>query len=172
MDCAGGRFMPKKMTAPHTKMIMAMPSGMTVQPISSASDPSICSALRCVERRKRTANTMMVIPISDEKKMSTARMNTKSKSTWLAMVEACCGMNGRLVRKLGRVRLPSFVTPQHHEHEAAEHEHGGDGSHADHVHRDQAVLPARGIVVVAVERERVHDSADALLRGLDHREPQ
>src|SRR4051812_16927947 len=114
---------------------------------------------------------MIVIVITEVKKISTARMNKNSKSTWLAIVEACCGMNGRFFRKLGRAGLPMRavpLAPEHHQHEAAERQHRRDSAHPHYVHDHRAVFPARRVVVVAVERERIYDRANALLRTLHH----
>src|SRR4051812_33501616 len=108
---------------------------------------------------------MMVMAMTVEKNTSTERTKRDSKSTWLATVEACSGMKGRLERNLGMPGLSSrgvhAIAAEHHQHEGAQREHGGDRPDAHDVHDDGTVFPARRIVVVAVERERVDDGANA-----------
>ena len=73
---------------------MTMAKGMTVQPISSASDPwTSAPSSVALRRRKRIMNTTIRPAMSTVKKAVMASRNSVSASTWPATVEACSGMS-------------------------------------------------------------------------------
>ncbi len=60
------------MTAPQTKMTMKITSGITDQVISSADEPSICSATIPRRRRYFVANTRIMLKIARHMKADSA----------------------------------------------------------------------------------------------------
>src|SRR6185437_745103 len=95
IDDLGGCFSWKKSTAPQAKITIAMPSGTSVQKISSGMEPWICTGTGCLSFRYFTANTQISRATRTVKKMVTPKMKKNSASTLGDSVEADSGNSGK-----------------------------------------------------------------------------
>src|SRR5262245_65373599 len=91
----GGCISWKKRTAPQAKITMAMPSGTSVQKISSGMEPWICTGTGCFSFRYFVANTRISSATSVVKKIVMPRIKKYSASTRADIVDADSGNNGK-----------------------------------------------------------------------------
>src|SRR5437016_3364578 len=166
----------KNTCAPHTNMIIVMPSGMNVQSSSSASEPWIASPTSLsFFRWNFTANTTTRSAIRIVKNAETARRKKYSASIVAACSEACCGKKGKFVNTSGSVRdlrrmvysaacRPAPLPAKAHEDERQHTRDRADEADAHCEQRCRAVLPRRRIVVVAEQQHRIDDAAQLVVR--------
>src|SRR5580700_4497989 len=149
--------------------------GIVLHVISSGVEPSICSARTPGRWRKRAAKktrqvkiSRVIIPVTMSRKMYRA-------STCPAIVEACCGHNGKLlsIPSLCR-RLPGYgeiQSPQDKE-KSSEHENRCSRRQPQNIADHRTVFSGLRIVVIAIEQHGIDGIADLALRGLNQSHAQ
>src|SRR3954467_6595923 len=164
----------KNTCAPHTNMIMVMPSGMIVHSSSSASEPWMATpiSVSCL-RRNLIAKTTTRIAMSAVNSAVTATRKKYRASTCPACSDAACGKKGKFVNmRLSAACRRAPLAAEADEQERQERTHRRDESHADGVDHDHAISPRRRVVVVAEQQDLVAHRPEHVVRRLDQGQAQ
>src|SRR5580698_427056 len=160
------------MTAPQRKMIMKIPSGIIDQVISSADEPSICSASTPRRRRYMVANTTIMAKIATHINADNATRKMYRASILPAPAEARIGQSGKLSNiKLNGSPSSGIVGSrshaEHHDEECSKNEHRCASRQLQHSANDCSVFPGVRVVVVAVEQHLINHCADLAVGRLN-----
>src|SRR5947207_8813982 len=166
----------KYSTAPPTNITIIMPKGMTVQPISSRSDPSIGIASRPWRRRYFVAKTATTVKMRIVIATQTATRKIYKRSSQNACEDAAGGQSGKLSNILLRAALPpGFViraAPEQQEQHRPNAKNGQSAGELNDPADDCAVFPGIRIVVIAVQNHLICERSNFVLRSLNQPQPQ
>src|SRR6266699_5587733 len=166
----------KYSTAPPTNITIIMPKGMTVQPISSRSEPSICVASRPWRRRYFVAKTATTVKMRIVIATQTATRKMYRRSSQNACEDAAAGQSGKLSNILMRAALPpGFIVraaPEQQEQHRPNPKNGQPARELNDPADDCAVFPGVRIIVVAIQNHLIGQGSNLALRSLNQPQPQ